>query len=184
MVGSFCNRPTHGARNDTEVASAENKFFLAAQVLSENMVAVFALLKTVPKPCPFRPLFVPVSCLGRPRCCSILLIGLLPSFVARRHRHRMVPLQFPPRCAGGIVSRNGFLGNAVFEGEKREKILDFLPGAQRGRCAQVRAVGSVHLRAGGVRAGHAPCLRGGGRTRDLPQHESRWREPGLVCDSL
>ena len=35
----------------------------------------------------------------------------------------------------------GLKANAVFEGEKREKILDFLLGAQRGRCAPVRLDG-------------------------------------------
>src|SRR5688572_13923488 len=45
----------------------------------------------------------------------------------------------PPRCADGNWRRNGFLGNAVFEGEKREEILDFLSGVQRGRCARARA---------------------------------------------
>src|SRR5687767_3064753 len=42
---------------------AEIKFCSAAQVVSEKMVAVFSPRKTMPKPCPFRALFVPVSCL-------------------------------------------------------------------------------------------------------------------------
>src|SRR5687768_15917210 len=36
-------------------------------MLSEKTVAVFSLGKTMPKPCPFRTLFMPVSCLFRVR---------------------------------------------------------------------------------------------------------------------
>src|SRR5687767_6901984 len=99
--------------------------------------------KTMPKPCPFRTLFVPFSCpirislaLAADRSCSLATSpgsSLVVIAIAWSLYHS------PPRCAGGKWRRNGFLGNAVFEGERREKILDFLPGAQRGRCALVRA---------------------------------------------
>src|SRR5688572_4222768 len=41
----------------------------------------------------------------------------------------------PPAARVAAPGATGLEGNAVFEGEKREKDLDFLLRAQRGRCA-------------------------------------------------
>src|SRR5687767_8345058 len=45
----------------------------------------------------------------------------------------------PPAARLAAPGATGLEGNAVFDGERREKIFDFLRGAQRGRCARVRA---------------------------------------------
>src|SRR5688572_13092737 len=75
----------------------------------------------------------------------------------------------PPRCADGNWRRNGFWGNAVFDGEKREKILDFLPGAQHARCAPARAcefarwgVGRGRWSGGGLHGAALGAAGGGG----------------------
>jgi len=58
-------------------------FCPAAQALMGAMVVHVEGRKnraqTVPFSCPFRTCFVPVSCVARPRWCSISLIGHLPS---------------------------------------------------------------------------------------------------------
>src|SRR5687768_13481727 len=101
------------------------------------------------KPCPNHALFVPFSCLFRVRFVSRspwLLIDPAhrPPPLVRRSSSIVIAWSLyhsPPRCAAGSSWRNTFLGNAVFDGETREKILDFLPGAQRGCCAWGRAAG-------------------------------------------
>src|SRR5688572_20347407 len=95
---------------------------------------------------PFCTLFVPLSCLFRVRIAFLwrsLLFDLAhlmppPSGRLSSSSSRGPSTIPPPRCAAGNWRRNGFGGNAVFESEKREKFLDFLPGAQRGRCARAR----------------------------------------------
>src|SRR5687768_14148711 len=81
--------------------------------------------KTVPKPCPFRTLFVPVSC---PIRAVAAVAGVRSRSLATSPRLSSVVIVIawslyhsPPRCAEDNWRRNGFLGNAVFYGEKREK---------------------------------------------------------------
>ena len=107
----------------------------------------------------------------------------------------------PPRCADGSARRNGLEENAVFEGENREKILDFLTRratpalrawaqwGQRGLCARRRslralAIGTCELTAGSWRhlvpdwdAGHQEEKPGDGAHRQEQRKRARLQPP-------
>src|SRR5688500_14007448 len=88
--------------------------------------------------------------IGHPLRLSPLVRGV--SSVVRRQwsvvGQRAVPLYMSPRAAPVAARRaTGSGGNAVFGGERREKNLDFLLGAQRRCCAR----GSAGRSAGGAR---------------------------------
>ena len=99
--------------------------------------------KTVWKPCKNRVVFVHFR-VSFVRCPPSLVFDLAhwpPPLVPRSSPSSSHgPSTIPPRAARmAIDGATVFSGSADFVGKSRERNLDFLPGAQRGRCARRRA---------------------------------------------
>src|SRR5688500_19733704 len=83
------------------------------------------------------------------------------------------PSTLIPRAARvAAPGATGLEGSAVFEGGKRERILDFLLGAQRGRCARVRAWWESCIVGGPGEGGACPAPTGTCRTREFDPPET------------
>src|SRR5688500_12067641 len=95
-------------------SAAGKKFLSAAQVGAWQGVEVLRGVKTVPKPCPFRVLFVPFSVHFAPFPIRLTLVvapvrcghestEAAARVTFARDRNRAVPPYIPPRCADGSL---------------------------------------------------------------------------------